>query len=185
MRVRDWQDILEDVASEDTDPDGWRAVAGRRRAGVGEDFYLGHPAVGVYQLKTYAKSPRTLRGVGTRVARRIDDELDPLLPGQDDENGGRFAVRRPPEDESEAEQMARRLEETVKVHAEAPTSPEDLFEDVMEAVDSPAWGPMEYEFTGRPDRLDELSDTFEEAERLLDSELEELIDEDEVGRGFQ
>lgn len=185
MRVRDWQDILEDVASEEADPDGWRAVAGRRRDGVGEDFYLGHPAVGVYQLKTYAKNPVTLRGVGSRVARRIDDELDPLLPDRDADDGGRFAVRRPPEDETEAEKMARRLEETVRVHAEAPTTPDDFFEDVMEAVDSPAWGPMEYEFAGRPDRLDELSNAFEEAERILDSELEDLIEEDEVGRGFQ
>ncbi|MEF8780225.1 MAG: hypothetical protein V5A46_06075 [Haloferacaceae archaeon] len=183
MRVRDWQDILEDVASENADPDGWRAVAGRREGGVGEDFYLGHPAVGVFQLKTYAKNPRELRGVGSRVARRIDDELDPLLPDRDD--GGRFAVRRPPEDEDEAERMARHLEETVKVHAEAPTTPDDFFEDVMEAVDAPAWGPMEYEFAGRPDRLDELSTTFEEAERLLEGELEDLIEEDEVGRGFQ
>jgi len=70
------------------------------------------------------------------------------------------------------------------VHAEAPTSPDHLFEDVMEAIDSPAFGPMDYEFDGRPDELDELSDTFEEAEELLSSELEDLIDEDDVDRGF-
>lgn len=183
MRVRDWQDILSDVTESDVDPDGWRAVAGDRRQGVGEDFYLGHPAVGVYQLKTYSKNPQTLRGVGAQVARRIDDELDPLLPDQD--QGGRFAVRQPPESEGEAKQMAKHLQETLRVHAEAPTHPEDLFEDVMDALDSPAWGPMEYEFTGRPDRLDELSNTFEDAERLLDSELDDIIDEDDVGRGFQ
>jgi len=28
MRVRDWNDILAEVASDSTDPDGWRAVAG-------------------------------------------------------------------------------------------------------------------------------------------------------------
>jgi len=54
----------------------------------------------------------------------------------------------------------------------------------MEAIDSPAFGPMDYEFDGRPDELDELSDTFEEAEELLSSELEDLIDEDDVDRGF-
>jgi len=59
MRVRDWDDILADVASDSTDPDGWRAVAGSRREGLGEDLYFGHPSVGVYHLKTYAKNPAT------------------------------------------------------------------------------------------------------------------------------
>jgi hypothetical protein len=182
MRVRDWDDILADVASDSTDPDGWRAVAGSRREGLGEDLYFGHPNVGVYHLKTYAKNPRDLRGVGARVARKVDDELDPLLPNE--ESAGRFAVRSPPEDEDAAKDVATRLRETLKVHAEAPTSPDHLFEDVMEAIDSPAFGPMDYRFDGRPDELDELSDTFDEAEELLSSELEDLIDEDDVDRGF-
>jgi len=182
MRVRDWQDVLADVTDDGTDPEGWRAVAGSRRGGVGEDLYLGHPSVGIYQLKTYAKNPRDLKGVGTRVARKVDDGLDPILPGED--HDGRFAVRQPPEDEEQAETMAKRLEETVKVHAEAPTGPEDFFEDVMDALDSPAFGPMEYEFDGRPDELDELAETFEEAEELLDAELEDLVEADEVDRGF-
>ncbi|EMA66826.1 hypothetical protein C461_09956 [Halorubrum aidingense JCM 13560] len=182
MRVRTWDDILADVASESTDPDGWRAVAGSRREGLGEDLYVGHPSVGVYHLKTYAKNPRDLRGVGARVARSVDDELDPLLP--DAETAGRFAVRSAPEDEDHAEAMATRLRETLKVHAEAPTTPDHLFEDVMTAVDAPAFGPMEYAFDGRPDELDELSDTFDEAEELLSAELEDLIDQDDVDRGF-
>ncbi len=182
MRVRDWQDILADVADDSTDPDGWRAVAGSRREGLGEDLYFGHPSVGVYHLKTYAKNPRDLRGVGTRVARRVDDDLGPLLP--DAESPGRFAVRRPPEDETEAKAVATRLEETLKVHAETPTEPDHLFRDVMEAVDSPAFGPMEYAFDGRPDELDELGETFEEAEELLSAELDDLIDDDDVDRGF-
>lgn len=184
MRVRDWQDILSDVTDGGHDPDDWRAVAGQRRGGVGEDLYLGHPAVGVYQLKTYARNPRELRGVGTQIARRVDEDLEPLFPRRDDD-AGRFAVQRPPEDESEAKSMATRLEETLNVHSEAPTTSEDFFTDVMEAVDSPAFGPIEYELSDRPDRLDELSDTFEDADELLSSELDELIEADGVDRGFQ
>jgi hypothetical protein len=183
MRVRDWQDILEEVTEGQADPDGWRALAGRRRDGVGEDLYLGHPGVGLYQLKTYAKNPYEVRGVGTQVARKIDEDIDPLLPDRDTAPG-RFAVRTPPDDESEAETMARRLEETMRVHAEAPTTPEDLFSDVMEAIDSPAFGPMEFELSERPEELDDLSTTFEEAEELLSAELEDLVEEDDIGRGF-
>jgi AcrR family transcriptional regulator len=182
MRVRDWQDILDDVTDANADPDGWRAIAGQRRGGVGEDLYLGHPGVGVYHLKTYAKNPYDVRGVGAKVARKIDDGIDPHLP--DEELRRRFAVQSPPADEDEAASKARRLEETVKVHAEAPTTPDDLFRDVMDAIDSPAYGPMEYELSERPDDLDALSETFDEAEELLTAELDDLVERDEVGRGF-
>ncbi|MGM0592043.1 MAG: hypothetical protein ACQETI_10535 [Halobacteriota archaeon] len=182
MRVRDWQDILSDVTEGNADPDGWRAIAGRRQGGVGEDLYLGHPSVGVYQLKTYAKNPYDVRGVGTRIARRVDEDIDPFLPTRDE--GGRFAVQRPPQDESDAERVAKRLQETVRVHAEAPTTPDDFFTDMMEALDSPAFGPMRFELSERPDELDELSRTFEEAEELLTAELDDLIEDDEVDRGF-
>ncbi|WP_251343657.1 hypothetical protein [Haloplanus halophilus] len=183
MRVRDWEDILDDVSEGTAEPDGWRAVAGQRRDGVGEDLYLGHPGVGVYHLKTYAKNPYDVRGVGAKVARKIDDGIDPHLPTRD--RPRRFAVQSAPEDEDEAESTARRLAETIRVHQEAPTTPEDFFEDVMDAIDSPAHGPMSFDLSDRSEDLDALSETFDEAEELLDAELEDLIERDGVDRGFQ
>lgn len=182
MRIRDWQDILEDVTERDVDPESWRAVAGDRAGGVGEDMYLAHPCAGVFVLKTYAKNPFEVRGVGTRVARKLDDEIGSFLPNED--AGGRFAVQSPPEDEDHAETVSKRLETVLETHAEAPTRPQDLFDDVMDALESPAFGPMAYDGYDRPDELDDLSERFEEAEALLDAELEDLIETDEVDRGF-
>ncbi len=182
MRVRDWQDIVEDVADSGVDPEGWRAVAGDRKRGVGEDLYIGHPSGGVYQLKTFAKNPFEVRGVGTRVARKIDDEIGSFLPEKGD--SGRFAVQTPPEDENDAEQKAKNLQEVLKAHSDAPTTPGDLFDDVMAVLESPAFGPMEYDQFDRPDELDDLAATFEDAEEVLETEFEEIVDADEVGRGF-
>jgi len=181
MRVRDWQDIMEDVVESNADPDDWRAVGGDRAGGIGEDLYVGHPSVGVFQVKTYARNPYEVQGVGAEVARSIDDELDPLFPEEPDR--GMFGVRQPVEDEDDAEDKATELEEIVRTHADAPTTPDALFEDVMDALDSPAYGPMEFDHHGRPEAMDDLADTFEEAEDLLDSELDDLVDEN-VDRGF-
>lgn len=181
MRVRDWQDLVSDVVDRDVDPADWRAVAGPRQRGIGEDLYLAHPAVGLYQLKTYAKNPFEVRGLGGRLARSLDDEIEPLLPA---EAPGRFAVQQPPSDQDEAEQTARRVEETVKAHAEAPSEPDDLFTDLMEALESPAYGPLEYDSYDRSSRLDEFAATFQDADALLDSEFEDLVEDDGVNRGF-
>ena len=183
MRIRDWDDLVKDVVESDVDPEGWRAVAGDRSSGLGEDMYLGHPGAGVYQLKTFAKNPFEVRGVGAHVARRVDEDLDPLFPGQD--GGARFAVNDGPADEDEAETMASRVEEVVKTHADAPTTADALFEDVMDAMEAPAYGPMEYDQYGRPEALDDLAGTFEEAEELLDTELDDLVEDANVGRGFE
>jgi hypothetical protein len=182
MRIREWQDIVEDVVETDVDPNDWRAVGGSRADGVGEDLYVGHPRGGVYLLKTYAKNPFEVKGVGTQVARKLDDEIGSFLPEQETE--GRFAVKNPPEDEDDAEEKARHVEEVVKAHADAPTTPNDFFDDLMEAMDSPAFGPIDFDQYDRPNSADELSERFEEAEELLDAELDDLVDEDDVGRGF-
>ena len=182
MRIRDWQDVLAEVVEADADPQGWRAVGGDRRRGIGEDLYLAHPGVGVFQLKTYAKNPFEVRGVGSRVARRVDEDLDPLFPEQ---GTGRFGVSPAIDDEDDAERAARDLEEVVRTHADAPTTPDALFEDVMEAIESPAYGPMEFDEYGRPDSADRLADEFEEAERLLDADFEDVVEEAGTDRGFQ
>jgi hypothetical protein len=184
MRIRDWDDILRDVVESDADPAGWRAVGGDRRDGIGEDLYLAHPAVGTFQLKTYAKDPYSVEGVGTRVARRVDDELDPLFPARDSEDAtGLFGVQQPADDEETAREQAQRLETVVETHADAPTTPGAMLEDVMDAVDSPAYGPMAFDQYDRPDRIDRLAETFGEAEELLTAEFEDIVDED-VERGF-
>jgi len=180
MKVRDWQDILEEVAEANADPGEWRAVGGTRARGIGEDLYLGHPDAGVFQIKTYAKNPYRVDGVGTEVARRIDDGLDPLFP--DSEAGG-FGIQSPPEDEDDAERIGERLTTVLETHADAPTTPDALFEDVMDAMDSPAYGPMTYEMRERPEPVAELADTFEAAEDLLEAEFDDVVDED-VERGF-
>ena len=181
MQVRDWQDIMEEVVDSGADPEGWRAVGGDRSGGIGEDLYIGHPSTGVFQVKTYARNPYEVQGVGAKVARSVDDELDPLFPERG-EAPGHFGVQEPV-DEEEAEDVATRLETVVETHAEAPTSPEALFDDIMDAMDSPAYGPMDFESHDRPEAMDEFTDTFEEAEQLLDAEFEDVVD-DEVERGF-
>ena len=182
MRVRDWQDILGEVVESRADAGGWRAVAGDRRGGPGEDMFLGHPSVGVFQLKTFAKNPYEVEGVGARVARSVDEDLDPLFP--DGDSGGRFGVNDGVDDAEEATERATELETVLEAHADAPTTPDALFEDVMGALESPAYGPMAYDMYDRPDDLDSLSGTFEEAEDVLTTELDDLIEDSDVGRGF-
>jgi len=44
---------------------------------------------------------------------------------------------------------------------------------------------MKYEFDGRPEELDKLTETFEDTDDLLAKDLDDLVETDEVNRGFQ
>jgi len=183
MRVRDWQDILEDVTESKADPDDWRAIVGNRASGPGEDLYLGNPGVGLFQVKTYAKNPFQVKGVGARIDRGFDEDVGQFFP--DEDGTGRFAVQEAPEDEDTAKQRAKRVEEVIEAHADAPTEPGHLFDDVMDALESPAFGPIDGDHRERPEDVDELTATFEDAEEALEAEFEDLIQDDEIDRGFQ
>lgn len=182
MRVRDWQDILADVVESDAEPTGWRAIGGQRTRGIGEDLYIAHPSGGAYLLKTYAKNPFQVEGVGARIDSGLDADLEALFPDEED-GTGLFGVRQPAEDEDDARNRVKTLESVLETHADAPTTPNALFEDIMHALDSPAYGPMEFTHTDRPERLDELNDTFADAEEALEASFEDVVDET-VQRGF-
>ncbi len=182
MKARDWQDVLEDVADAKADPGDWHAVIGNRVEGIGEDVFLGHPRAGVYQLKTYAKNPFEIQGVGTQVARHLDDDLEPLFPEGD--SPARFGIKRGVSDEAEVKRRGENLKSVFEDHRESPKRGIELFDEVMDALESPAHGPMEFDGEHRPTELDALTDTFDEAETLLTSELDELIDRSGINRGF-
>jgi hypothetical protein len=182
MQIRDWDDILQDVVESDADPAGWRAIGGDRKGGIGEDLYLAHQEVGAYQIKTYAKNPFQVEGVGARVARSIGSDIAPLFP--DKKHNGIFGVQALPQDGERAKEQATELEAVLEAHADAPTTPQALIEDMLEALDSPAYGPMEFDRHGRPAPMSELTNTFEEAESLLTREFEDIVDET-VSRGIQ
>ena len=182
MQVRDWQDILQELIAQESDPQNWRAISGVRSEGIGEDLYLCHPRGGLYHLKTYAKNPFKIQGFGAKLARKIDDEIESHFPV---DVGGRFAIQKPFTEEVEIKRATKKIEETIRVHSEAPTNPLDLFEDVMVAMKSPAYGPLDYRGIGnRPESLDILAMEFHDLNKKLERKLEGTIRDDEIGRGF-
>jgi hypothetical protein len=86
----------------------------------------------------------------------------------------------------EVKKVTQRVEETLRAHVDAPTTSLDLFEDVMVAIGSPAYGPLDYRGIGnRPESLDILAREFHDMDRKLELKLEEMIKDDGIGKGFE
>ena len=77
MRIKTRNEILNDVIKEGKKhPKGWKAVIGRDAKLLSNDYYIFHPQIGIYLLKEYHKNPFEIRGVGCKIARHIDDDIE-------------------------------------------------------------------------------------------------------------
>lgn len=56
-------------------PKDWKAVFGKDRQLLSNDYYLFHPNVGLYLLKEYQKNPFERKGVGGKIERHVDEHI--------------------------------------------------------------------------------------------------------------
>jgi len=77
VEIKSRSDILNDVIRDAKKfPTGWKALFGKDYERLSRDYYLFHPESGIYLLKEYQKNPFEVRGIGGKIARYIDDDIE-------------------------------------------------------------------------------------------------------------
>ena len=77
MKIKSRNDILRDIIRDGKKhPKGWNAAFGKDSTSFSHDCYIFHPHIGIYLLKEYNKNPFEVKGVGLKLARRIDDDIE-------------------------------------------------------------------------------------------------------------
>jgi hypothetical protein len=70
------EEILQDIIRKGKNaPKGWQATYRYDPQLHATEYNILHPAVGLYQIKEWQKNPYETQGVGTKIARRIDENL--------------------------------------------------------------------------------------------------------------
>ena len=74
MRTR--EEILREIISKGREiPEGWKATSRYDTQLHATEYNILHPEVGIYQIKEWQKNPFQVKGVGAKIARRVDDIL--------------------------------------------------------------------------------------------------------------
>ena len=74
MEVLSREAVLNEIVNEAKKrKKGWKLVFGKDEVMQSHDYYIFHPEVGIYLLKEYQKSPFEFRGVGGKIARKVDE----------------------------------------------------------------------------------------------------------------
>jgi hypothetical protein len=77
MKNKSRNEILNDIIKDSKKfPDGWKAASGKDKKLFSTDYYIFNPNIGVYLLKEYQKNPFQITGIGTKIARHIDDDIE-------------------------------------------------------------------------------------------------------------
>jgi hypothetical protein len=77
LKIKNRNDTLNEIINKAKKfPDGWKAVFGLDQKLLSNDYYLINPSIGIYLLKEFNKNPYETRGIGSHIARQVDDEIE-------------------------------------------------------------------------------------------------------------
>ena len=80
MTIKNRQEILSDIIKDSKNhTTNWKAIFGRDTHLLSKDYYLFHPKVGVYFIKEYQQSPFIQKGVGGKIIRHVDEDLEKTI----------------------------------------------------------------------------------------------------------
>ena len=77
MKIKTRNEVLNDVILDGKKyPKDWKAIFGKDNKSLSRDYYIFNPNIGIYLLKEYDKNPFEIKGVGGKIARRVDEDIE-------------------------------------------------------------------------------------------------------------
>jgi len=77
VKIKSRDEILKDVIREGKKfPKNWKAVFGKDNKNLSNDYYIFNPKIGIFLLKEYQKNPFEMKGIGGKIARHVDEDLE-------------------------------------------------------------------------------------------------------------
>ena len=77
MKIKTRDETLKDIIRDaKKQPREWKAVFGRDKDLLSRDTYILNNKIGIYLLKEYQKNPFEVRGIGSKIVRHIDEEIE-------------------------------------------------------------------------------------------------------------
>ena len=77
MKIKSRNEILKDVIKEGKKhPKDWKAIFGKDEKRFSRDYYIFNPNIGIYLLKEYQKNPYEIKGIGGKIARKVDEDIE-------------------------------------------------------------------------------------------------------------
>lgn len=162
MKNKPRNDILNDIIKDSKKyPKGWKASFGRDNKLHSNDYYIFNPNIGIYLLKEYQKNPFEVKGIGTKIARNIDDEIDEKFK----RNLGDFGI---------IQGNVQKIFKNIKrgVH------PQKIFEEGVKGKDLGITMPLKGKASNSDNTFHYLQQTFKSKQKKINTKFEKIAADD-------
>ncbi len=164
MNIKSRDEILQEIIGKaKTHPKGWNATFGINPVDSSMDTYLFHPKTGIYLLKEYEKNPYVKKGVGAKIARNLDDDIQCNL----EKNTGDFGIL-----QGDIRRILYNINRGI--------SPNNILKEAMRGNDLGLKIPVRGQASSALDRFQMLTDTFSSQQKKLKVPYEKLLQEDRI-----
>lgn len=169
MKIKNRNEVLNDVIHEGKKhPKGWSAVTGKDNIRLSRDYYIFHPKVGMFLLKEYNRNPFQINGIGGKIARRIDQDLDSEIK----KNNSDFGIV-----QGNFQKILKNLEKGIK--------PKSILDSALDGKkDLGIKMPVRGKATSLKKVFDNLNTNKNENRKKIDSKFEKIAYDDGLYKGF-
>ncbi len=170
MKIKKRNDILNDVIHEGKkNPKGWSAITGKDNNRLSSDYYIFHPKVGMFLLKEYNKNPFQTKGIGGKIARRVDQDLDSVIR----KNNNDFGIV-----QGNFQKILKNLEKGIK--------PKSILDSALKGKkDLGIKMPVRGKATSSKKVFDNLNINKNKNKKKIDSKFEKIAYDDGLYKGFE
>jgi hypothetical protein len=164
VKIKSRNETLNDIIRDSKKyPKGWKAAFGKDDKLFSHDYYIFNPNIGIYLLKEYQKNPYNVKGLGTKIARHIDEDIQEKIS----EKSGDFGI------------IQGNIKKIVK-NIDRGIDPQKIFEEGLKGRDLGIRMPVRGKASTSKDAFDHLQEAFSSKQKRLNSKLEKMISDDGI-----
>ena len=169
VKIKKRNEVLNDVIKDGKKyPKDWNAVMGKDNNRLSRDYYIFHPKIGIYLLKEYNKNPFKVKGVGGKIARKIDQDIASEIK----KKNGDFGIV-----QGNFQKILKNLEKGVK--------PESIFESAVKGKkDFGIKMPVRGKASSSKKIFENINSDKSENKKKIDSKFEKIAYDDGLYSGF-
>jgi len=170
LKIKSRNETLNDVIRDGKKhPKGWKAVFGKDKERLSRDYYVFNPDIGIYLLKEYNKNPYEVKGVGSKIARHVDDEIESEIS----KHAGDFGII-----EGNFQKVLKNLEKGIH--------PQKIFDAAIKGKKNYGISmPIKGKASNSKETFSNLHNTLSTRRKKIDSKLEKMASDDGLYESYR
>lgn len=168
MKIKSRHEILNDIIRDSRKyPKGWKAAFGKDNELFSHDFYVFNPDIGIYLLKEYQKNPFQIKGLGTKIARHIDEDIEDKI----NKKSGDFGII-----QGDVQKIIKNIDRGIP--------PQKIFEEGLKGHDFGIKIPVKGHASSSKDTYDYLKNALSSKQKEINSKFEKMVSEDGLYKSY-